>query len=166
MLDVLSEEDWQYFIKTSIQDGVTRLHDERNIENGIHRITPAFAELLPDMTWYTYLHDMSPYTIDQSLLDVARTALETGTCEYLILNDCSVFLAYSVLILGDGPVDLNLADVQRFENPNRNTRHGVLKGCPEDAPSVLQDVDLNLKATRPAQNRTSCEWSCPESSVT
>ncbi|KAG9022390.1 F-actin-capping protein subunit alpha [Tulasnella sp. JGI-2019a] len=131
--DVLSEQDPMWFVGAAIKDGVAELHDDREIRRGIHRLTPSFEHLLPDMNWYTHLHDMSPYTIDQELRDEAKEALLSGTY-------------------------MDLETVKQFENPNRNTRRGVLKGCLEDAPSVIQEIDLTLKTTPHVQTRSSFEF--------
>ncbi|KAG8879680.1 F-actin-capping protein subunit alpha [Tulasnella sp. 331] len=131
--DVIYEQEPIWNVKATIMNGVTELHGERHDVNGLHLFTEAFETHLPNMTWYTHVHDMSPYWIDQKLLDDAKAALLAGSY-------------------------LNSDDLQRFEDPNRNPRNGVLKGCRDDAPNALRDIDLNIKATNPAQNRTSFEF--------
>ncbi|KAG8887721.1 Glycosyltransferase Family 90 domain containing protein [Tulasnella sp. 332] len=131
--DVLSEQDSKWFLKTTITGGVTEIWDDRDIHRSVHRLTGAFEKQLPDMTWYTHLHDMGPYTIDQGLRDEAKKALLAGTY-------------------------ITLLEIKQFENPHRNTRRGVLKGCRDDAPSLLEAIDPTLKPSPPPRNQTSFEF--------
>lgn len=92
--DVLSEEDPQWFLKTTITDGVSEVWAQQDTGRSLYRLTEAFEQRLPDMTWYTHLHDMSPYTIDQGLRDEAGKALLAGTCMFRLtrLNRTRVFV--------------------------------------------------------------------------
>ncbi|KAG8888545.1 F-actin-capping protein subunit alpha [Tulasnella sp. 332] len=131
--DALSEEDSRWFLKATVTDGLTEIWAKEDVGRGVHRLMNSFEELLPNMTWYTHLHDMGPYTIDQALRDEAKRALAEGTY-------------------------MTPQQIKRFENPHRNSRKGVLKGCREDAPSLLKDIDMNPKPFSTPRTQTSFEF--------